>query len=339
MKKCAVILTFFLASTAFNYWTDIDLGIPDYFPKLIYDLSSNPLTTEKVELGRVLFYDPILSSDNTISCSSCHSSYNAFAHTDHDLSHGINDEIGTRNAPALFNLAWHNSMMWDGAIRNLDVQALAPMEHVKEMKQPIAIAVEKLQNSDLYPSLFYDAFQDSIVTGEYILKALAQFQLTLISATSKYDNVRKGKDKFTSQENSGYDLFIQHCNSCHTEPLFTNHQFVNNGLKVDTTLDDVGRIKITDLLEDSLAFKVPSLRNLSYTYPYMHDGRFRKLSQVLNHYVEGDFNNASVDDRIESINKLSSNEKVDIITFLLTLNDRTFIFDDKHQYPDDILLK
>ena len=311
---------------------------PEHFPKPVYDFSNNTLTKEKVALGRALFYDPILSKDNTISCASCHSPYNAFAHTDHDLSHGINDEIGTRNAPPLFNLAWHKTFMWDGAINHLDMQALAPISHPKEMNESLKNVVDKLQNKKIYPSLFYQAFQDSLITGEHILKALSQFQLTLVSATSKYDEVKKGLTQFSQQEKSGYLLFQKNCNSCHTEPLFSNQKFANNGLPVDTTLNDFGKWMVTKQSGDSLKFKIPTLRNLNFTHPYMHDGRFRKLNQVLNHYTKGISQNPTLAPELKNPIELTSNEKTDLIAFLLTLNDKKFVFDQKHQFPRKILL-
>ncbi|MER3329398.1 MAG: cytochrome c peroxidase, partial [Candidatus Kapaibacterium sp.] len=318
--SCIVLLTAFSSDlVVFVY--------PDYFPTPEYNFEENPLSERKIQLGRALFYDPILSKDSTISCASCHSPYNAFAHTDHDLSHGICDSIGTRNAPALFNLAWGKSFMWDGAIHHLDVQALAPISHPGEMGEDIKDIVKKLQKNQKYPSLFELAFGSKNITGEHLLKAISQFQLTLVSANSKYDCVRRKESYYTDQESKGYELFKKNCNSCHAEPLFTNNQFEKNGLEIDTTLNDYGRLMISNNSKDSAYFKVPSLRNLSYTYPYMHDGRFRKLKDVLNHYTSNP--SLSKDKAIE----LSSNDKADLIAFLLTLNDREFVFNPKHQFP------
>lgn len=330
----AVSLVVVLGFTSLKVY---QLNYPAYFPKPVYDLKTNPLTVEKINLGKALFYDPILSKDNTISCASCHSSYQAFAHTDHQLSHGINDLIGTRNAPALFNLAWHNTFMWDGAVNHLDVQALAPIAHPKEMNEKIENVVKKLQTSKLYPKLFLKAFKDSIITGEHVLKALSQYQLTLVSAGSKYDRVKQNKAKFTEQEKNGYKLFIENCNACHTEPLFSNYKFANNGLGVDTTLKDQGRYTLTKTSADSLKFKIPSLRNLSYTNPYMHDGRFNKLNQVLNHYINIKDNKVLSPELKKSI-QLNSNQKTDLIAFLLTLNDSAFVFNPQHQYPKNSLM-
>ncbi|GAB4133043.1 MAG: cytochrome c peroxidase [Bacteroidia bacterium] len=311
---------------------------PEHFPAPVYDFEKNPLSADKILLGRVLFYDPILSRNNTISCSSCHSPYNAFAHVDHDLSHGIEDRIGTRNAPALMNLAWQKNFMWDGAINHLDMQALAPISHPKEMDENMEHVVLKLKQSSIYPALFAKAFGDSLITGQRILLALSQFQLTFVSSASKYDSVMTGKAKFTMQEKSGYRLFRKHCNACHREPLFSNYEFRNNGLPVDTSLNDMGRMKITQKSEDSLLFKVPTLRNVEYSYPYMHDGRFKTLHQVMNHYSGGIQNSPTLSKELYKAIHLSAEEKVDIVAFLLTLSDRRFIFNPAYSFPKNILL-
>jgi cytochrome c peroxidase len=275
-----------------------------------------------------LFYDPVLSHDNTISCASCHSQYTAFTHVDHALSHGIHDSIGTRNSPALMNLAWHNTFMWDGAINHLDMQALAPISHPAEMGEKIENVVAKLRNTQNYRDLFFNAFGDSTITGEHTLKAISQFMLTLVSSDSRYDSVIRNQIVFSAQEKNGYKLFQKNCSSCHTEPLFTNLKFENNGLALDPFLMDKGRMKITKKPGDSLKFKVPTLRNIEFSYPYMHDGRLKKLSDVLNHYTK-DFK----EHKNGKAMSMSSNEKVDLIAFLLTLTDRKFLFNPNYSYP------
>jgi len=337
MKRYSWLLLLTLPFLAFAINKADLLSYPDYFPTPTYDLKKNPLSTDKIELGRALFYDPLLSKDGMVSCASCHSPFNAFAHTDHSLSHGVNDSIGTRNAPALMNLAWHKSFMWDGAINHLDVQALGPITHQAEMAETLENVLVKLQNS-IYPELFYKAFGDSVITGEHLLKAISQFQLTLVSDKSKYDLVRQEKANFTAQEEKGYNLFKINCASCHSEPLFSNFGFANNGLPIDTTLNDFGKWSITKQPEDSLKFKIPTLRNLSYTYPYMHDGRFTSIRQVLDHYSDGITHGPTLAKELSSSIKLTANEKVDLISFLLTLNDSTFVFNPKYQYPKEILM-
>lgn len=311
---------------------------PANWPKPVYDFSKNNLTEQKVLLGRVLFYDPLLSKNNTISCSSCHSPYSAFTHVDHALSHGINDSIGNRNSPALMNLAWQKMFMWDGAINNIEVQSLAPISHPKEMGSSINEVVTKLQLSKTYRQLYINAYGDSLVTGERTLKALSQFMLTLVSSNSKYDKVMRKEETFTEQENRGYELFQKNCSSCHKEPLFTTNEFANNGLSVDILLQDVGRMKMTQNSKDSLKFKIPTLRNIEYTYPYMHDGRFKKLAQVLNHYTDGVMQSKTLASELKKSMNLNSNEKVDLIAFLMTLSDKDFVFNKKHAFPREVLL-
>lgn len=334
-----VLILGYIMLTAFFIGKEVTFTIPENWPKPTYDFSKNPLTKEKIELGKTLFYDPILSRNNTISCVSCHSSYNAFAHVDHDLSHGIEDKIGIRNAPALMNLAWSKSFMWDGAIHHLDMQSLAPISNPLEMDEKIENVVLKLQHSKIYPALFYKAYQDSIITGEHTLKAITQFMLTLVSNNSKYDSVMRKQKSFTEQERHGYTLFKKNCAVCHIEPLFTNQQFENNGLSIDTTLNDLGRIKITKIKTDSLKFKVPTLRNIEFSYPYMHDGRFKKLSDVLKHYTSGVQHSTTLSNKLLQPIVLSSNEKVDLTAFLLTLSDRHFLFDTNYSYPKIIFFQ
>ena len=301
------------------------LQYPAGWPAPRYDLSHNPLTRQGIELGRRLFYDPVLSRDSTVSCASCHLSFTAFTHVDHPLSHGIGDRIGTRNSPALMNLAWSQAFMWDGAVQHLDFQALAPISNLAEMDNSIEKVVEKLAALPRYATLFEAAFGAPEVTGEKVLKALAQFELTLVSVDSKYDRVLQGQEKFTEQEQNGYALFQKNCARCHAEPFFTNFKFENNGLPMDTVLKDMGRMTITRNAADSLNFKVPTLRNIEFSYPYMHDGRFRRLREVMQHYTQTTLNGQKIE--------LSPNEKTDLIAFLLTLTDRSFLFNPAFSFP------
>ena len=337
MKKyIALIIVTGILFTSFKIMDRVNFVIPPNWPKPTYDFSKNPLTTEKILLGRALFYDPILSRDNTISCASCHSPYTVFAHVDHALSHGIDNKMGNRNAPALMNLAWYSNFMWDGAINHLDMQALAPISNRDEMDEKIEHVVKKLQQSKLYPLLFYQAFGDSIITGEYTLKAIAQFMVTIVSAQSKYDSVMRKQAVFTIQEKNGYRLYQQNCASCHAEPLFTNLRFENNGLTVDTTLNDYGRMKVTNNPADSIKFKVPTLRNIQYSAPYMHDGRFKRLQDVLKHYTSNIQKSKNLSIHLQNPILLSADEKIDMIAFLFTLTDKGFLSDPKYAYPKNI---
>jgi cytochrome c peroxidase len=332
MRKIALLLCpFLLLSLAVRH--GVGLRYPAHFPPPVYDFSGNPLSEEGIQLGRALFYDPLLSQDQSISCASCHSSYNAFAHTDHALSHGIYDSIGLRNAPALMNLAWQPYFMWDGAIHHLDMQALAPLESPSEMGEDLVRVIAKLRSSEMYRRMFRAAYGDSAITGERFLKALSQFQLTLVSGGARYDRMREGLLDFSPQEKSGHQLFRAHCERCHAEPLFSNYAFASNGLPPDSMLQDAGRYRVTRVPADRLLFKTPTLRNLAYTYPYMHDGRFRTLRQVLDHYAQATLPGSPAPIRLDAA------QKADLLAFLRTLNDSSFVFEPGFQFPSSLLLE
>ena len=334
MKKLAVIL-FLAACVSISATQTLHPAfyIPGGWPEPVYSFKNNPLNDAKILLGRALFYDTALSENNTISCSSCHLQYTAFAHVDHKLSHGINDRIGKRNAPALVNLAWHSSFMWDGAVNHLDMQPLAPISNHDEMGSNMESVVVRLRSKGIYPPLFKNAFGDSLVTGERILKAMSAFMVTIISSDSKYDKVMRGETSFDDQEKTGYEIFKKNCAGCHTEPLFTNLQFESNGLPVDTVLNDFGRMKVTGNSSDAYHFKVPTLRNIEFSYPYMHDGRFNTIRQVLDHY------DAGTTTLLKNKISLSSSDKVDLTAFLLTLTDKKFLFNPEFSFPKEVLLK
>lgn len=324
----------FLLLVSFRYAEGL-WKTPSGWPEPVYNFRKNPLDSATVQLGRVLFYDPVLSSDSTISCASCHSPYNAFTHIDHALSHGIKDRIGTRNSPVLINLAWGKHFMWDGAVNHLDVQALAPLENHSEMDENLSHVLQKISRQEKYRNLFKKSFHSETITGERFLKALSQFMLTLVSSDSKYDRVMRGENgfQFTESESRGYDLFKQYCVSCHTEPLFTNQTFQNNGLVPDSVLSDIGRMKITQKPSDSLKFKVPTLRNIERSAPYMHDGRYRNLQMVLFHYSSGIHSSQTLAPELRNGIDLSENDKRNIIAFLKTLTDYTFLNNKRFQYP------
>lgn len=309
----------------------VSLDYPSSWPKPTYNFKKKPLDPVKIDLGRKLFYDPILSKDNSISCASCHLSYTAFTHVDHALSHGIGDSIGRRNSPVLINLAWSKLFMWDGAVNHMDVQALAPITNPLEMGEELNHVIEKLRGQAIYRQKFYQAFGDSTITGEHLLLAMAQFQLTLVSDQSKYDEVMRGDALFSDMEKAGFELFNKHCDECHTAPLFTNHSFESNGLAIDSTLNDYGRYEITQNQKDSLKFKVPTLRNIEFSKPYMHDGRFQSLSQVMKFYSSAE-KNQQVHPSLENL-KLTDNEQREIIAFLKTLTDKKFLFNKEFAYP------
>lgn len=311
--------------------TPIYFEIPKNFPKPHYNFANNPLSNEGFQLGKKLFYDPILSKDSTISCASCHLQATGFAHVDHDLSHGIEGKIGTRNSMSLQNLAWSKSFMWDGGVNNLEVQPINPITNPLEMDEKLENVVIKLQRNPKYSQLFEDAFGTKKITGQLILKALTQFELMLVSANSKYDKVMRNQDIFSDSEKKGYNLFKTNCASCHNEPLFTSEKFENNGLPIDTSLNDIGRMKITNKKEDYLRFKVPTLRNIQFTFPYMHDGRLRTLTEVIKHYNSIE-NNSILPKQLSKPLNLSDKDRVDLVSFLKTLTDNDFLFDKRFSY-------
>ena len=332
-----LLVLFFILLSFSPEGDEVRFVIPPGWPKPAYDFSKNPVTTAGFQLGRQLFYDPLLSRDTTISCASCHLQATGFTHVDHRLSHGIQGRIGKRNSPALMNLAWSSSFMWDGGVNHLDMQPLSPVTSPEEMDETMENVVRKLNASEKYRRLFRAAFGDSIATGQKTLLSLSQFVLMLNSYNSKYDKyIRKEPGgELTEQELNGLAIFRKHCASCHKEPLFTDGGFARNGLPADPELSDIGRMKITQNAEDSLKFKVPTLRNIQFTYPYMHDGRFKKLLEVVNHYTGGIQPGKILDARLQTPVVLSHEEKIDLVAFLLTLTDRDFLFDPRFGFPKE----
>jgi cytochrome c peroxidase len=338
MKKIAILLifgflTFGIVSFSKSYFTPIYLDIPKGFPEPVYDFKNNPLSEEGFQLGRNLFYDPILSRDNTISCASCHLQQTGFTHVDHDLSHGIEGRIGSRNSMTLMNLAWSKTFMWDGGVNHLDVQYLHPITSEVEMDETLSNVVKKLQDSPKYASLFKEVFGTDKITGQLTLKALSQFVVLLTTSNSKYDKVLRKQEQFSEMEQKGYAVFKQNCASCHQEPLFTNDSFENNGLALDTTLNDIGRMRITQNESDRQKFKVPTLRNVQFTFPYMHDGRFETLTEVIKHYNSGIVQSPTLSKELQQPMQLSDHERTELVAFLKTLTDKEFLFNPRFSYP------
>lgn len=325
-----------LISLSFSYELTKPLyfEVPKNWPKPKYDFKKNPLTEEGFQLGRNLFYDPIISRDSTVSCASCHLQQTGFTHVDHQLSHGIDGKIGNRNSLALINLAWNKDFMWDGGVNNLEVQALNPITNPVEMDEKLEHVIDKLQRSEKYKTLFIKAFGDNKITSQRLLKALAQFTVMLKSTDSKYDKVMRKEASFAKNEQHGYDLFKKNCASCHKEPLFNDDKFDKNGLPIDETLNDLGRIKISSKQEDYLRFRIPTLRNIQFTFPYMHDGRFKTLKEVIKHYNSlGPNKNLSKE--LANPMNLSDNDRVDLLAFLLTLTDKDFLFNERFSFPKE----
>jgi cytochrome c peroxidase len=303
--------------------------VPLHFPQPKYAFENNPITEEKFLLGKKLFYDPILSVNNTISCGNCHIQTSAFTQHGHSVSHGVEDRLGKRNSAPIMNLAWYSSYMWDGGVVDLDLQPIVPITSHEEMAESMPNILSKINSNATYKSLFKQAYKIDEIGAVHILKSLSQFMLMCVSATAKYDSVMQGWTNFNDLEQKGYEIFQTKCNSCHSEPLFTDMSYRNIGL-MPSRVDDKGRFHITINIDDAYKFRVPSLRNLKYTAPYMHDGRYLTLNAVLEHYNSNIFDMPNIDAQFRSSGSklgiaLSDKEKEALLTFLATLNDVGFI--------------
>lgn len=310
----------------------IEVQVPPYFPPMVYDLQKNPVTQAGFELGKALFYEGQLSRDGMVSCGFCHQQSAGFTHHGHDLSHGVDDRLGKRNALPIQNMAFLSNFMWDGGIHDLDLQPLAPIENPVEMDESLPNVLEKLRRNPKYPPMFQRAFGTPEITGERLLKALSQFMVVMISANSRYDKYLRGQIQLTSDELRGLQLFKEKgCDKCHAGALFTDQSYRNNGLSLEFN-QDLGRYEITLNEQDKYKFRVPSLRNVEVTRPYMHDGRFRNLEMVLDHYSEGMADIPTLDSIFRRPDgkrgiPMTAEEKRLIIAFLKTLTDEEFLTD------------
>jgi cytochrome c peroxidase len=307
--------------------------IPRGFPPPVYLFQNNQRTKQGFELGRKLFYEGKLSKDGNYPCASCHQQFAAFATYEHRLSHGFNNQFSSRNAPGLFNLVWEKELHWDGGISHIEVQPLAPLLDPHEMAEDLNEVIDRLKKDNSYPALFTRTFGSPGINSQRILKALAQFTASLVSAESKYDRMRLGEIKYNEYEQKGYAIFRQKCSSCHQEPLFTDFSYRNSGMELDSTLNDYGRMRITGRKEDSLKFRVPSLRNVFLTFPYGHDGRFTTISGVLEHYNSGIVQSATLDSSLKKGIPISENDRFYLISFLATLTDSNFINNPMYSDP------
>ncbi len=301
---------------------------PAHFPEPTYTFKNNPVTQSGFELGKKLFNDPRLSRDNSVACSNCHIKALAFADPQHDFSVGVDDRIGIRNAPAIQNMAFMKEFFWDGGVPHLDFVPTNAIENPLEMDETLIHVVQKLNGIEEYRVLFRKAFGNiDSINAPLMLHAFSQYMNMLISANSKYDQFYLGKTQLTQNEQKGMALFKQHCETCHSGILFTNQGYANNGL--DTMFLDLGRALISEDGRDIGKFKIPSLRNIVLTKPYMHNARFATLEQVLEHYANGVKDSPTLDPRLKNNGKLgislSKEEQQLIIEFLHTLTDKDFV--------------
>ncbi len=323
--------------------TPYELILPKGLPKPTLP-ADNPLTKEGILLGNKLFFDTRLSGDNTQSCASCHNQEFAFSDNGKKLSTGIRGLEGRRNSMPIFNMFYHNvGFFWDGRARLLRHQTLKPIEDDLEMDDTLANVIKKLKETDFYPTLFYDAFGTTEITEERISLALEQYMLTLVSGNSKYDRVMNDLEQFTESEQRGYYIFFTptesasprpgaDCFHCHSGANFSNNDFMNNGL--DKEFKDLGYGEFTKQAFDNGKFKVPSLRNVAVTFPYMHDGRFATLEDVVEHYNSGVVNSPTIDPNMHSFESglnLSNQNKIDLVNFLKTLTDDEFLINPEYK--------
>jgi cytochrome c peroxidase len=305
--------------------TPIKFVNPPGFPQPTYNFSANPLTEEGFQLGRKLFYDGRLSSVGYVYCGSCHQPVAAFTTFEHDRSHGINGAHTLRNAPGLFNLAWYPYFNQDGSVNSLWKIYENHITNPTEMAETIPNVLNKLKQDTAYQRMFHTAFGDENITADRMYKALDQFVINLVSANSKYDNVMLGLSGFTSQEQNGYTVFQAKCATCHSGTLFTDFSFRNIGLEIDPGLNDYGRMRVTGNRNDSIRFRVPSLRNLDFTSYYMHDGRINFPRNVLKFYETGVHQGPTLDPSLTNGIPLTQTEEDNLIEFLRTLSDSTFL--------------
>ncbi len=322
--------------------------LPERFPNPLIP-PDNPMTEEGIALGRMLFYDPILSRDSTISCASCH--LQGLSFTDGAaVSTGIDGQTGVRSSMPLVNLAFNpRGFFWDGRSATLEEQALIPIEDHREMDESWDHVEEKLRTHPNYPQKFREAFgieYASEIDRELAVKAIAQFERTLVSYNSRFDKIVWQQQGWpTEEEQMGRDLFFveqalptqEHpgCSHCHGSALFTENNFFNNGISAVDDLEsfpDKGQGEVTGNIYDNGKFRAPTLRNIALTAPYMHDGRFATLEEVLDSYAEGGHGVANEDPNIQPFS-LTEEEKQAMIAFLNMLTDTVFVNDPAFSNP------
>lgn len=309
--------------------THYNLDIPAGLPTMTIP-ASNPMSVEGIALGRKLFYENLLSANNTQNCGSCHQLSNYTVDSNLQFSTGVDNIQGTRNSMPLFNIGYATKFFWDGGAADLESQVIGPITNPVEMHETMENVLSKLQNHPEYPALFKKAFGTEIITSKLIMNAVAQFERTMISANSKFDKWKRGELDLTDQEKRGIAVYLDEkkgdCFHCHSYgSTFTDFEFRNTGL--DSIPVDRGRYRITFLSTDDGKFKTPSLRNIAKTAPYMHDGRFTTLRQSIEHYNRNfHYTQNLAPELITAVkNRMSESDIDDLIAFLETLTDYEFI--------------
>lgn len=309
--------------------SDALVTVPESFPTMPVP-EDNALTHERVQLGKRLFFDPALSRTGDIACASCHKQENAFADP-RRVSEGVEGRVGDRNAPPLFNLAWNTSFFWHGGVPTLEQQVIGPIVNPLEMDMKIEDVIARISEDPSYVRQFEEAY-DRAPDPSGLTKAISSFMRTMVSGDSRYDRFIGGDERaLTEQERRGKDLFFSEraeCFHCHVGFNFTNNGFHNNGTSPDDP--DLGREAITERASDRGKFKVPSLRNVAVTAPYMHDGSLETLEQAVEHYAQGGRGHPNTDPTIHPLT-LTEQEKADLVAFLRSLTDEAFLEDPRFQ--------
>ena len=320
LAVCSVAMLSPWVATATEYKLKIPFGLEE---SAVVIPADNPLTTEKVELGRILFFDKRLSQDNTIACASCHLAKNAF--TDgKPVSTGIRGQKGGRSAPASFNRVFSSAQFWDGRADTLEAQSIGPFTNPIEHGFPnYDVMMAKMNKIPGYRKLFKEVFGDENITIENVGKAIASFQRTVLSGNSPGDRFDQGQEAGAISESAqkGLTLFRDkaRCTKCHSGFNFTDEKFHNLGIGWDDNKVDLGRYMVTGIAEELGAFKTPTLREIARSAPYMHDGRFKTLEEVVNFYNKGGVKNPHQDPLVLPL-ELTDQEKSDLVAFLHTLN-------------------
>lgn len=317
MKWLFINFILFLSCTSPK---DDKFVLPSHFPKPNYELI---IDLQKFELGKQLFFDPIFSKDSTISCASCHQQSFAFADS-RPFSIGVRQQKGKRNAPALQNLLWSKSFFWDGGVHNIDLIPLNPITNEKELDESMLHIVFKINRAGTYKKQSKEIFQTDTLNSFQILEALTHYQAALISSHSRFDYYLQGKIKLNADETQGYKIFQKKCGTCHAGPLLSDFSFRNNGVYAISDTD-LGRYEISLIDHDKGKFKVPSLRNIALTAPYMHNSSLPNLVAVLDHYESGIHRSPSLDSSLKKGITFQKGEKEKIIAFLKTLTDSSFV--------------
>ncbi|HZL90025.1 MAG TPA: cytochrome c peroxidase [Pirellulaceae bacterium] len=278
--------------------------------------ADNPITPEKVELGKQLYFDPRLSCDDTTSCASCHDPKKGWSNGD-AVATGVRGQKGGRSAPTVINAAYHNLQFWDGRANQLEGQALGPIQNPIEMDHKIEECVKKLNAIEGYRAAFQKVFGGP-VTPENVAKAIAAFERTVLSGDAPFDRFKAGdKSALSEAAQRGFKVFFNkaHCSACHTGHNFSDGAFHNIGVGMDAEKPDLGRYEISKLEGDKGSFKTPTLREIARTAPYMHDGRFKTLEEVVEYYDKGGHANPQLDEEMHEL-KLSPQDKADLVIFL-----------------------